>query len=134
MMYRKTQHSVYSITLHLVLVVKYRRDVINDTISKRIKEIFETIGLSHGVELVEWNHDSDHIHTIISISPSTDLNKYINAAKAASSRLIKKEFPEIKMKLWKEYFWTKGFYVNSTGSTQLDVVKNYILQQAEKSC
>ena len=88
-MYRKTQHSVYSITLHLVLVVKYRRDVINDTISKRIKEIFETIGLSHGVELIEWNHDSDHIHTIISISPSTDLNKYINASKAASSRLIK---------------------------------------------
>ena len=33
MMYRKTQHSVYSITLHLVLVVKYRRDVIDDTIS-----------------------------------------------------------------------------------------------------
>ena len=42
-MYRKTQHSVYSITLHLVLVVKYRRDVINNTISKRIKDIFETI-------------------------------------------------------------------------------------------
>ena len=55
-MYRKTQHSVYNITLHLVLVVKYRRDVINDTISERIKEIFETIGLSHGVELFEWNH------------------------------------------------------------------------------
>ena len=110
-MFRKTQHSVYSITLHLVLVVKYRRDVINNTISERIKEIFETIGLSHGVELIEWNHDNDHIHTIISISPSTDLNKYINAAKAASSRLIKKEFPEIKMKLWKEYFWTKGFYI-----------------------
>ena len=32
MMYRKTQHSVYSITLHLVLVVKYRRDVINMTV------------------------------------------------------------------------------------------------------
>ena len=133
-MYSKTQHSVYSITLHLVLVVKYRRDVIDDTISERIKEIFKAIGLSHGVELIEWNHDRHHIHTIISISPSTDLNKYINAAKAASSRLIKKEFPEIKMKLWKECFWTKGFYVNSTGSTQLDIVKNYILQQGEKSC
>lgn len=133
-MYRKTQHSVYSITLHLVLVVKYRRDVITDTISNRIKEIFDTIGLSHGVELIEWNHDKDHIHTIISISPSTNLNKYINAAKASSSRLIKKEFPEIKTKLWKEHFWTKGFYVSSTGSKQLDVVKNYILQQGEKSC
>ena len=131
-MYRKTQHSVYSITLHLVLVVKYRRDVIDDTISNRIKEIFKTIGLSHDVEIIEWNHDKDHVHTILSISPSTNLNKYVNAAKAASSRLIKKEFPNIKLKLWKEYFWTRGFYVNSTGSTQIEVVKNYILNQGEK--
>ena len=133
-MYRKTQHSVYSITLHLVLVVKYRRNVIDDTISERIKDIFRTIGLSHEVEIIEWNHDNDHVHTILSISPSTNLNKYINAAKSASSRLIKKEFPNIKLKLWKEYFWTKGFYVSSTGLTQLDIVKNYILNQGEKVC
>ena len=131
-MYRKTQHSVYSITLHLVLVVKYRRDVIDNTISNRIKEIFEKIGLSHDVEIIEWNHDKDHVHTILSVSPSTNLNKYVNAAKAASSRLIKKEFPNIKLKLWKEYFWTRGFYINSTGSTQIEVVKNYILNQGEK--
>ena len=131
-MYRKTQHSVYNITLHLVLVVKYRRDVIDDTISNRIKEIFKTIGLSHDIEIIEWNHDKDHVQTILSISPSTNLNKYVNAAKAVSSRLIKKEFPNIKLKLWKEYFWTRGFYVNSTGSTQIEVVKNYILNQGEK--
>lgn len=133
-MYRKTQHSVYSITLHLVLVVKYRRNVIDDLISDRIKEIFELIGYSHEVEILEWNHDNDHIHTILSISPSTNLNKYINAAKAASSRLIKKEFPSIKLKLWKDAFWTRGFYISSTGSTQIDVIKNYILNQGEKEC
>lgn len=131
-MYRKTQHSVYSITLHLVLVVKYRRDVIDDTISNRIKEIFKTISLSHDVEIIEWNHDKDHIRTILSISPSTNLNKYVNAAKTASSRLIKKELPEIKSKLYQDSLWTRGFYVNSTGSTQIEVVKNYILNQGEK--
>lgn len=131
-MYRKTQHSVYSITLHLVLVVKYRRDVIDDTISNRIKEIFKTIGLSHDVKIIEWNYDKDHVHTILSISPSTNLNKYVNAAKTASSRLIKKELPEIKSKLYQDSLWTRGFYVNSTGSTQIEVVKNYILNQGEK--
>jgi transposase IS200-family protein len=130
--YCKTQHSVYSITLHLVLVVKHRRNVIDDVISERIKNIFEWIGSTHGVEIIKWNHDKDHIHTILSISPSTNLNKYINAAKAASSRLIKKEFPLITLKLYKDVFWTRGFYISSTGSTQIDVVKNYILNQGEK--
>lgn len=130
-MYRKTQHSVYNITLHLVLVVKYRRDVINDAISNRIREIFEYIGLAHDVELIEWKHNKAHVHTIISISPSTNLNKYVNATKSASSRLIKKEFPEVTSKLFQDIFWTKGFYVNSTGSTKMNVVKDYILQQGE---
>lgn len=127
-MYRKTQHSVYSITLHLVLVVKYRRDVIDDTISNRIKEIFKTIGLSHDVKIIEWNYDKDHVHTILSISPSTNLNKYVNAAKTASSRLIKKELPEIKSKLYQDSLWTRGFYVNSTGSTQIEQVDSNSLE------
>ena len=130
-MYRKTQHSVYNITLHLVLVVKYRRDVINDVISNRIRAIFEYIGLVHDVEIIEWNYDKNHIRTIISISPSTNLTKYVNATKSASSRLIKKEFPEVTNKLFQDIFWTKGFYVNSIGSTQLYVVNDYILQQGE---
>ena len=92
MMYNKTQHSVYSIRLHLVLVIKYRKKVINNEISNRIKEIFSYIGKSHGVDIIEWNHDIDHIDTIISIKPDTNLNKYINASKSASSRLIKKEY------------------------------------------
>ena len=130
-MYRKTQHSVYNIILHLVLVVKHRHDVINDAISNRIREIFEYIGLAHDVELIEWNHDKDRIHTILSISPSTNLNKYVNATKSASSRLIKKEFPEVTSKLFQDIFWTKGFYVNSTGTAQLDVINDYILQRGE---
>lgn len=132
-MYRKTQHSVYNITLHLVLVVKYRRNVIDDVISERIKDIFESIGSTYGVDILEWNHDKDHVHTILSISPSTNLNKYINATKAASSRLIKKEFPLITLKLYKDVFWTRGFYVSSIGSIQTDVVKNYILNQGENN-
>lgn len=130
-MYRKTQHSVYNITLHLVLVVKYRRDAIDNVISNRILEIFEYIGLAHGVEIIEWNHDKDHVHTLISISPSTNLNKYVNATKSASSRLIKKEFPEVTSKLFQDIFWTKGFYVNSTGSIEPDTVEDYILEQGE---
>jgi REP element-mobilizing transposase RayT len=34
----------------------------------------------------------------------SSLAKFINAYKSASSRIIKKEFPEIRKQLWKEYF------------------------------
>ncbi len=71
-------HSVYLMYYHLIMVVKYRRKVINNPISERAKEIWE-------------------------------YSKFINAYKSASSRLLKKEYPEIREKLWKEAFWSQSF-------------------------
>ncbi len=50
-------HSVYLLYYHLIMVVKYRRKVINDDISDRAREIFEYIAPRYGIELEEWNHD-----------------------------------------------------------------------------
>ena len=56
-------HSVFSMYYHLVLVTKYRRKVINDTISKRLREIFDYIAVNYNISAVEWNDDQDHVHT-----------------------------------------------------------------------
>ena len=51
---------------------------------------------------------------LFSAHPKSELTKFLNAYKSASSRLIKKEFPEIRQKLWKEYFWSRSFCLIST--------------------
>jgi len=84
---------------HLVLVVKYRRKVFNDKISNRAKEIFEYIFLKYNITLQEWNHNKDHVHILFKAQPNTEISKFINAYKSASSRLLKKEFPEIRQRL-----------------------------------
>lgn len=133
MQYLETNnHSVFSLNYHLVLVVKYRRKAIDDTVSARLKEIFEYIQPSYNITCREWNHDEDHIHVLFSAHPNSELSKFINAYKSASSRLIKKEFPEIRQKLWKEYFWSQSFCLVSTGGVTLDIIKEYIESQGEK--
>ena len=57
-------HSVFSLNYHLVLVVKYRRKVITDQISDRLKEIFLYIQPSYNITLKEWNHDKDYVHIL----------------------------------------------------------------------
>lgn len=126
------KHSVFLLHYHLILVVKYRRKVINNHISDRAKEIFEYISPNYNITLEEWNHDSDHIHILFKAHPKTSISKFINAYKSASSRLIKKEFPEIKSKLWKENFWSQSFCLLTTGGSPLEVVKKYIESQREK--
>ena len=124
-------HSVFLMYYHLVLVVKYRRKVIDDDISFRLKEIFEYISPRYNISLQEWNHDKDHIHILFKAQPNSELSKFINAYKSASSRLIKKEYPQIRKYLWKEYFWSRSFCLLTTGGVPIEVIKRYIKSQGE---
>ncbi|EGO6609464.1 IS200/IS605 family transposase [Enterococcus faecalis] len=89
-------HSVFLLYYHLVLVTKYRRQVIDDEISDYAKVTFERISKPYHITLVEWKHDKDHIHIMFKAQPKTELTKFINAYKSASSRLIKRGFPRVK--------------------------------------
>ncbi|MCC9296888.1 IS200/IS605 family transposase, partial [Clostridium sp. WLY-B-L2] len=106
--------------------------VLNDKISNRLKGIFEYICPKYNITLCEWNHDKDHVHLLFRGSPNTNISKFINAYKSASSRLIKKEFPSIKKQLWKEYFWSKSYCLITTGGVPIDIVKEYIENQGMK--
>lgn len=125
-------HSVFLLHYHLILVVKYRRQVFTDGISERAKEIFSYIAPSYKIELVEWNHDKDHVHILFKGQPKTEMSKFINAYKSASSRLLKKEFPIIRQKLWKEMFWSQSFCLLSSGGAPIEVIKEYIENQGQK--
>ena len=124
-------HSVFSIHFHLILVVKYRRKVINDEISERLREIFEYIDGNYNIALEEWNHDIDHVQILFRSEPNSNVSKFINAYKSASSRLIKKEYPSIKSRLYEEAFRSQSFCLISTGGASIETIKKYIESQGE---
>lgn len=125
-------HSVFLMRYHLVLVVKYRRRVFTDEISARARGIFEYIAPKYGITVEEWNHDMDHVHVLFRAQPKTELSKFINAYKSASSRLLKQEYPQIRRQLWREYFWSRSFCLLTTGGAPIEVIRKYIEQQGER--
>lgn len=126
------QHSVFLLHYHLIMCIKYRNKVINDPISLRLKEMFEYIAPKYHITLEEWNHDIDHVHVLFRGHPNTEISKFINAYKSASSRIIKKEFPHIRKSLWKEMFWSQSYCLITTGGATVDVIKQYIQSQGAK--
>ena len=125
-------HSVFAMYYHLILVVKYRRKVFDDILSDYAKLIFERLAQGYNITLLEWNHDVDHVHIMFKAQPNSELSKFINAYKSASSRLIKRDFPEIRQKLWKEYFWSQSFCLLTTGGAPIEVIREYIETQGER--
>ncbi|MRI65762.1 IS200/IS605 family transposase, partial [Gracilibacillus thailandensis] len=70
-------YSEFLMYYHLVLVVKYRRKVIDDTISDYAKNKFVSLSEKYNITLVEWNHDMDHVHILFKAQPNSELSTFI---------------------------------------------------------
>ena len=129
----KGAHSVYALQYHLVQVVKYRRKVFtNDDIVDFLKQKVKEISSTFDVEIINQECDKDHIHIIFKAKPTLNIPKYLNALKTITSREIKRNFPEVKQKLWKNAFWAPSYFITTTGQVTLDQLKKYVDSQEAK--
>ena len=105
-MYNKTRHSVYKLTYHIVLVVKYRKRVITEDISRCLLRLL----CGYNLEVMEWNYEEDHIHTIIKTPLDFNIIKTLNSYKNRSSREIRDTYPQVMAKLWGGQFLGNWFF------------------------
>jgi len=100
-------HSVFLLHYHLVLVIKYRRNVIDEVISNRLKEIFEYVSLRYNITLQEWNHDEDHVHVLFKAHPNSELSE--NRCYKGHMSITKRRYSAVR-KRWKgsNVTWNDG--------------------------
>ncbi len=67
----------------------------------QLKIILEETCQDFEVNLTEFNGEKDHVHLLVEYPPKVQLSKLINSLKGVSSRLMRKEYPEIHRYLWK---------------------------------
>ncbi|NJO94159.1 MAG: IS200/IS605 family transposase [Hydrococcus sp. RM1_1_31] len=125
-----TGGTVYSLSIHLVFVTKYRKKVIAPAMLNRLKEIFADTCAKWDCELREFNGEADHCHLLVEINPKVLISTFANNLKTVSSRLIRKEFPDRCAQFYKKpVFWKIGYFVSSTGGASLETIKRYIQNQ-----
>lgn len=130
MQYKQGYRCVYSLNIHLVLVTKYRRKVINQAILNRLHDIFDSTCQKWGCELTEFNGEPDHVHLLISYPPDVAISRLVNNLKTVSSRLIRKEFAQSVNSIYsKPVFSTGAYFVASTGGATLEQIKSYVESQ-----
>jgi putative transposase len=128
----KEAHSVYALQYHFVQVVKYRRDVFtDDSIINFLKQRVLEISNTFEVLVLEQECDKDHVHIIFRAKPTLNIPRYINALKTITSREIKRKFPEVRKKLWKETFWSSSYFLVTTGQVTLSQLKAYVESQGK---
>ncbi len=83
-----------------------------------------------GAELKEFDGKDDHVRLLVAYPPKLSISRLVNSLKLVSARLLRKrDFPEVRRKLWGSHFWTPSYYAGSCGGASLQTVKRYIQTQ-----
>ncbi|MFS0614059.1 IS200/IS605 family transposase [Lederbergia ruris] len=120
---------VYSIQYHVVWCVKYRHKVLTGDIDVRLRELLHQIATDNGFTISEMETDCDHIHLLIDCTPQHSIPTMIKALKGVSARLLFKEYPVLKKKLWGGHLWNPSYFVATVSENTGEQIRQYIQNQ-----
>lgn len=124
-------HSRHLLYFHLVIVTKYRQKVLTHTDIRDTVVVFKNAGKKYGVCIENAEGEADHIHFLLSASPTTDLPKYICVAKSFSSRILKEGGLETQAR--SGAVWSPSYCLLTTGGAPIDVIRRYIERQGGRN-
>ena len=129
--YWKGGHTRHKLQYHLVWIPEYRKRLLRGKIAYRLKGL-----LSDACRMNQWwigriNIQVDHVHLLIQLQADDSVAEVVRILKGGTSKIIRKEFPELDEFLWGNSFWANGYFAESIGSVDEAVIKKYIDEQGK---
>ncbi len=121
-------HSKYSLQYHLILATKYRHNLLKGEVGEDLKQQVDSIAENKDIEVLNKETDEDHIHILFRATPTTELSKFINSLKGATSRKLQNKHDHLQQH---SALWPPSYFLATTGEVTLDQLKEYIENQGE---
>ena len=136
MPYASDAHRKYSLKYHIIFVCKYRKNLLErEDIGKFMKEGMIRIanGSKFIIDTIEI--DRNHMHLLISSTPSISAAQIVRKLKQESTIAAWKHFSEfLKKHFWKERtFWTDGYFVSSTGQASEETIGDTLKTKVKRA-
>lgn len=129
---RRGSHTVSRLTCHIVWVTKYRYHVLEGDIKKRARELIIQVCEGEEVQILKGVVSKDHIHLHIEYPPRVSISQLVKRMKGRSSRMLQKDYPQLKKRYWGKHFWATGYGVWSTGNITDEMVQAYLEHHRNK--
>ena len=130
---RRTSHSVYDNSCHLVWCPKCRKKVFErQAVRERATQMIGEICEAYDIEILEMEIMEDHIHLPASFPPSRSIGEVVRITKGQSGRGLFREFPGLKKRLWGGELWEDKYFSRTAGDRMTrDVIVKYIEQHRQ---
>ena len=124
--YQTGAHTKHRLQYHMVWIPKYRKRVIRGKIAIRLRQLLYEACRVNGWWISELSIQEDHVHIVVQIPPHYSLSEVVQMFKGGTSRIIRAEYPELEEFLWGDSFWADGYFAETIGQVDEEVVKKYI--------
>ena len=128
---QRDRHATHLLHAHLVFITKYRYKVFEKRHLEYLEKVFKETMEEMGGELIEFDGEADHVHLLIQYPPKWSVSAIVNNLKGRSSRLLRRDMPDVKQRYrGKAGLWHRSYFAGSVGGAPLEIVKQYIQNQA----
>jgi len=128
---RSLYHCAYALKYHLVVVTQYRKRCLTSPMLASFETQAKARCEAWGGKLLEVNGEADHIHLLLELPPTAALADFVNALKTGTSRRLRNEFKAYLASVYKKpVLWSRSYCILSCGGAPLEIIKQYIQQQA----
>src|SRR3990172_12229623 len=93
--YIHKNHNVTVLLYHLVFPAKYRRAVVDATVSGVVKDVCLEIEKRYLVKFLEIGTDEDHVHFLIQSVPTYSVTKVVTLIKSVTTRELFRRCPSL---------------------------------------
>ena len=128
--YAKQSHVNWDCTYHIVVVPKYRKKILFQSVRKDIRDIFHELAKRYDFEILKWNITIDHVHLVLRIPPKYSVAEILWRLKWKSAIILHNKHSKKKW-LYSKNFWSRWYCV-STVWLDLEMIKNYVQHQQHK--
>ncbi len=130
--FRKQSHTIYECKYHLIFCPKYRRRILKDEIREYARrEIENLLRQKDGIEIIEMNVQSDHVHLVVWIPPKYAISEVMGYLKGKLAIRIFQRYEKLSKQFWGRHLWGRGYCVSTIGIDETRI-REYVQWQENK--
>lgn len=129
--YYRHNRRKYSLKVHIVLVTKYRKQLLQGSIADDVKQKILDIANTRGYEIIAMETDKDHIHFLLSYDATDRVCDIVKIVKPETTYYLWQKYNSVLSKQYwkKKIFWSDGYFACSIGEVSSATIQKYIESQ-----
>ena len=129
--FNKIGHVVWECKYHLVWCPKYRYKVLDSGVRRTVDESLESLCRWKGIEILEKNVQTDHVHMVIGFAPKYSVSEVVGYLKGKSAIRVFSRHDRLKRRYWGRHFWSRGYCVSTVGLDE-ELIRKYVRWQLDR--